>query len=182
MVFASGKTDEIKGTFHTADVFVRLVLNKNILFKQFVFLCAFFLSCLDCTRNEHCDWGVIFGHVGKCFQDLVESSDDVLGVARLPNECNLLECADTIVRTVSTIIWSTTGVLSDLANIGGFIPAGSRFARRQTIRGWLDELMQHEADAEDVALGQHVLNQLGAGDEAANATNQVLDILQQEDP
>ncbi|CAG7829439.1 unnamed protein product, partial [Allacma fusca] len=32
--------------------------------------------------------------------------------------------------------------------------------------------MRHEADAEDVALGRHVLNQLGAGGAAANAANQ----------
>ncbi|CAG7724641.1 unnamed protein product, partial [Allacma fusca] len=60
----------------------------------------------------------------------------------------------------------------EAARVRGFLPAHNRYARRNNIRAWLEDVMQQEGDAEDVALGRQVLDQL-----RANLANDALDQL-----
>ncbi|CAG7823517.1 unnamed protein product, partial [Allacma fusca] len=63
----------------------------------------------------------------------------------------------------------------EAARVRGFVPANNRYARRNTIRAWLEDVMQQEGDAEDVALGRQVLDQL-----RANLANDALDQLRRQ--
>ncbi|CAG7816490.1 unnamed protein product [Allacma fusca] len=141
---------------------------------------------------------------GQCVQDIAQLGEKVLSVARPTVDCSDPRCATTLVRTVATIDWSVSGLLSVVGSVflGAigyaafwtlqrrywpnqplpnepevFVPAVVRYGRRRVVDAWLDELMRQEGDTEDVALGQAVLIQLRAGGEAAIKANEALVML-----
>ncbi|CAG7817445.1 unnamed protein product [Allacma fusca] len=68
----------------------------------------------------------------------------------------------------------------DAANVQGFVPAINRYARRNNIRAWLQDLLQHEADSEDIVLRREVLDQLRAVDGPADRANDIIEQLQRQ--